>query len=72
MKNFLFSTALQSGGALVAIDHVSTEIVPVVTNQDVKQQIVALGAGIVVSVLRWAFVKWVKPLFVKNKVEIEV
>lgn len=70
MKNFIFATALQSTGALVALDTVPTDIVPnVIPNigfGDVKHEVIAIGASIVVSALRWAFIKWIKPIFVKT------
>lgn len=71
MKNFLVSTALQSTGALVAIDSVNPDIVGFGT-QDLKQQVIAVVAGVVVSVVRWAIIKYIKPIFVKNKVEVDL
>lgn len=73
MKDFFTATALQSAGALVAIESIPMDVVPTVGYADIKNQVVAIGASIVVSVVRWAFLKYVRPIFVKKKIDdIEV
>lgn len=69
MTKFLSNTILQSGGALLALETLSPDNLPPLSGINIKNELIAIGASVLVSALKFAFVKWIKPIFKKKDLE---
>lgn len=61
MTKFLTTTTAQSAGGIIALDLAAN-----VDPASVKTQLIAIAGSLVVTALKWAFFKFVKPVFEKK------